>query len=299
MWLGFALISAALYGIAEILDNFFANKEFKHPLTLVFYSCLFNLVYVPLLILLMHPSLPPLSTLPIFILLGFVNVGYLYPYYKGLKDDDTSVAISFLAIERILVPVLAFLVIGEVLQPVQYAGILVIVMSVILLGLHHSRARFKLSKGVWHISCAALFLACEAILLKVLFDQGVSVETAVTGEAIISLAFGASVAGLAHVRRDIVRSFGLFRKLLPIFLIEELFTLAGLYTESKAISMAPVSIVKGVTMASPFFLVIYAWLGVQFFPKLFKEDLHRRQIFKKLVLFAVLVTGIMLIKGSY
>lgn len=296
MWLAFALASAALYGVAEILDNFLANKEFKHPFTLVFYAAIFNIIYIPLFWLIEHPAMPPASTIPIFILLGFVNVSYLYPYYRGLKVDDTSVAISFLAIERIMVPVLAFFIVGEVLQPVQYLGIAVIIASVVLLGLHHSKKKFSLSKGMLYISVAALFLAIEGVLLKLLFNDGVSVGTAVTGESLISLCFGLSIILLPRVRKDIVRTLPLFVRLSPIFCIEEAFTFLGLITESKAISETSVSIVKGISMVSPFFLIIYAWIFGGLFPAIFKENLRRRNIAKKFALFAILVVGVMLIR---
>ncbi len=296
MWLIFAIISPALYAVAEISDNFFVNKNFKHLSTLIFYSAVFNILYVPILFYFQHPQVPPVKTIPIFFLLGFVNIAYLYPYYKGLQSDDTSVAISFLAIERIMVPILAFIIVGEVLDVTQYAGILLIVISVFLLGLHHARSKFKFSKGVWYISCAAVFLAFEGVLLKLLFQDGVTVSTAVGGETLMAIIFGISVLGSKAVRRDVVTSFPLFLKLSPLFLLEELFTFLGLITEGYAISLTSVSVVKGITMASPFFLVIYAWLGRGFFPRFFKEDLHKKKIIKKVLLFALLIVGIILVK---
>jgi drug/metabolite transporter (DMT)-like permease len=296
MWLVYALFSSAFYGVGETIDNFFSNKEFRHPFTLVFYSSLFNLIYVPIYFFFTHPEIPPVHTYILFALLGFVNIGYLYPYYKGLRSDDTSVAISFLAIERIMVPVLAFFIVGEVLEPIQYLGIGVIVISVVLLGLHHNRAKFRMSKGIMYISWAALFLACEAILLKLLFNDGVSVSAAVGGESLVAFIFGMSVIGVTSVRRDVVRSWPIFKKLIGIFLIEELFTFLGLCMEGTAISAASVSIVKGVTMASPFFIVIYAILGERFLPNLFKEDIRRKKIIRKFILFAILIVGIVLVK---
>lgn len=225
-----------------------------------------------------------------------MNVAYLYPYYKGLQSDDTSVAISFLAIERIMVPILAFLIVGEVLKFSQYIGILIIIVSVVLLGLHHAHSKFKLSKGIWYISLAGLFLAFEGVFLKLLFDQGVSVSTAIGGEAIFSLVFSFSLLLLPQIRRGVKTLFPAFLVLSPLFLLEELFTFLGLLTEGYAISLASVSVVKGITMAAPFYLLIYAWLGGGLFPTLFKENLHRKKILKKLLLFAVLILGILLIK---
>ncbi len=296
MWLLFAFLAPALYAIAEVFDNFLVNKEFKHPFTLVFYTSLFNLIFVPMLFFFEPPVLPPLSTFPIFLLLGFVNIGYLYPYYTGLKSDDTSIVIAFFAIGRIFIPVLAFLIVGEVLDFRQYAGIALIIVSVVSLALHHSRSRFRFSKAAGYISLAAFLLAFEGVFFKLLFEQGVGVSTAVGGEAMVSLLLALFIPLFGKVRRDIKTVFPLFVKLSGLFLLEELFTFLGQVSESSAISLTSVSVVKGITMASPFFLVIYAWAGHRIFPKLFKEDLHRRKVAHKLLLFALLIAGIVLVK---
>jgi drug/metabolite transporter (DMT)-like permease len=298
MWFFVAIASAGLYAMAEACDNFLVNREFKHPMTLAFFAYLFSLIFVPFLFVFQHPTWPPLATIPVFIALGFVNFGYLYPYYKGLREDDTSVAISFLAIERVMVPILAFLIVGEVLNPTQYLGIIIIVASVIALGLHHARKRFRFSKGVWYITCAALFLAFEGVLLKVLFDSGVTVPTAVGGEAIMSFVFAMTVLFSRKIRKDIAASMPLFIKLFPLFFVEELLTFLGLYTESWAISHTEVSIVKAITMVSPFFLIFYAWVGRGIFPKFFREDLHRGKVIRKVILFACIIVGIVLVRGQ-
>jgi|SRR3989344_1254232 len=296
MWFLLAFLSSGLYAVAEVFDNFLANKEFRHPFTLTFFTSLFNFIFVPILFIFQPPEMPPLHTLPIFALLGLVGVGYLYPYYKGLKVDDTSVVISFFAIGRIFIPILAFLVIGEILHFMQYVGIFLIIVSVVALGLHHRRTQFKMSKAVWYITWAAFFIAIEGICLKLLFVNGVSVSTAIGGESIIGLLFGMSLLFVPKIRKDIIASTPLFIKLSPLFLIEELFTFLGLATEGYAISLASVSVVKGITTASPFFLLIYAWLGARIFPALFKENLHRKKVMRKLLLFLLLTIGILLVK---
>jgi drug/metabolite transporter (DMT)-like permease len=296
MWLLFAFLAPAFYAIAEIFDNFLVNKEFKHPFTLVFYTSLFNLIFVPILFFFQPPTWPPLHTIPIFILLGLVGVGYLYPYYRGLKSDDTSVVISFFAIGRVFIPVLAFLIVGEVLDLQQYLGILLIIVSVVALAMHHSRKKFRFSKAVWYIGWAAFLLSFEGVFLKLLFENGVSVSTAIGGESILGLIFAIFLLASGRMRKEIRTGLPLFIKLSPLFLLEEFFTFAGQWTESSAISLTSLSVVKGITMSAPFFLVVYAWLGEGVFPSLFKEDLHRKKVLRKLLLFVVLVIGILLVK---
>ncbi len=297
MWLIYAFLSPLFYAVAEIFDNFLVNHKFKrHPFILVFFTSLFNLIFVPLLFFFDRPEIPPISTLPIFILLGFASVGYLYPYYRGLQSDDTSIVISFFAIGRIFVPILAFLVVGEILNVIQYVGIALVILSVFALGLHHSKKQFKFSKAIWYIGLAAFLLACEGVLMKLLFERGVTVSTALGGESIIALLMGMSLLLLPKLRREIKSALPDFLKLSPLFLLEEFFTFLGFAAEGYAISLTSVSVVKGITMASPFFLIVYAWLGQGIFPSLFKEDLHRKKVLKKILLFAVLITGIILIK---
>jgi drug/metabolite transporter (DMT)-like permease len=298
MWLIYSFLAPAFFSAAEIIDNFFSNRKFKHPFALVFYSSLFNLIYVPILFIFQRPTIPPLATLPIFICLGFVGFGYLYPYYKALKYDDTSVAISFLAIERLLVPVLAFFIVGEVLAPIQYLGIFLIIASVVALGLHHAGGTFKLSRGLWYIALASLLLALEGVLQKLLFDEGLSVSTVIGGESIISFILGVSLIAVPRIRREITSVFWSFIRLSHVFLVEEFLTFLGSVTEATAISLASVSIVKGITMSSPFFLILYAWLGGSLFPSLFKEDLHRKKVLHKVLFFAVLILGVVLVQVS-
>lgn len=296
MWLIYSFLAPAFFSAAEIIDNFFSNKRFKHPTALIFYSSLFNIIYVPVLFIFQRPIIPPLSVLPIFFCLGLVGFGYLYPYYKALKYDDTSVAISFLAIERLLVPILAFLIIGEILAPIQYIGILLIISSVVALALHHHRGKFNFSKGLWYIAFASLLLALEGVLQKLLFDKGMNLSTVIGGENIISLILGVSIILNPRARREIISSFGSFVRLSHVFLLEEFLTFLGTVTEGAAISLASVSIVKGITMSSPFFLMLYAWLGGNMFPLLFKEDLHRKKVLHKILFFLVLIIGVVLVQ---
>lgn len=296
MWFFIALGAAAFYAVAEELDNFLVNREFRHPFVLVFFSSLFNLVFIAGTIVVRHPAFPPPSTWPLFLLLGLVDILYLYPYYRGLQRDDTSVAISFLALERIFVPILAFLLVGESLATVQYLGIVVIVFSVILLGFHRARGSARVSSAVGYIGVASFILAFEGIVLKLLFERGVAVSVAVTGEYSLSFVFGMALLLVPAIRKEIKKAAPIFLRWSPLFLAEEAFTFFGLATESYAISQASVSIVKGVTAASPFFLLAYALLGEQFFPRAFRENIRKRRVIQKLLLFALVIAGILLVK---
>lgn len=297
MWLILALLSNAVYACSNILDTFLANKQFRNPFTLVFYTSFFNLAFIALLFAVQSPVIPPGETIPIFILLGTINIGYLYPYYRALQNDDTSVVVAFFALNRIFIPVLAFFMVGEVLEFAQYAGIFLLVSSVVVLGTHRDHKHFRLNKSAGYMLLASFIMAFEGVLLKYLFEHGVNFGTALGGEMIVSFILAMLFLVPKSTRSDVFANVKLFKKMLPVFAAEESFTFLGFAAESYAIVLAPVSLVKGITILSPFFLLIYARVLRNRFPNVFRESMSKGSVIKKTLLFALIIIGVLLMKG--
>ena len=121
-WLLFALLEPILHGLANVIDNHFTNNLFKRTTTLVFFASFTNLLFLPIILILDFPTLITISQIPFFIILGLTGIGYLYPYYKALQNDDTSVVVSLFSLGKVFVPLLAFLLVGEILNTTQYLG---------------------------------------------------------------------------------------------------------------------------------------------------------------------------------
>jgi drug/metabolite transporter (DMT)-like permease len=298
MWLFFAFAAPALYAVAEIVDNYLSNRLFKNPWTIVFYASLFNLLFLPVLFYAERPVMPSASLIPIILVLGFINFGYLYPYYKGLQNDDTSVVSAFFGIGRIFIPILAFLIVGEVLSPAQYVGVALIIISSVLLSFHKRHAKLLFSKSFWYIGLAAFMLSFEGVLLKYLFNHGVNYSTAVGGELIVSTLFALPLILFPAVRKDLSGRHRAVRALIPVLAFEELFTFLAFSAEAYAITLAPVTIVKSIAMASPFFILLFGGLLKRRFPRIFHEHTGGGAIMKKTLLFTAMIFGILLL-GNY
>lgn len=283
------------FGIANVFDNFLTNKSFQSSATLTFYSSLFNIIFIPLLFLFYHLSLPPASSIPIFILLGIINVAYLFPYYKGLQSDDTSTAVSFFSLGRIFIPISAFFIIGEKLSFEEYTGIALIIIGSILLSMKGSLKEIRLSKALFYILMAAFIISFEGVLLKYLFNMGISVGVGVAGEMLAS--FFCALLLLFHkkTRRDIRANFSIFRKKIPVFFVEEGATFIAFFAGSYALAIAPVSLVKSITIFSPFFVLIYAKLFGRKYPELFNEQKGVGITFKKVMLFTITAIGVIMV----
>ncbi len=295
MWLLFAFLAPMFYGVANVFDNFLTNKSFKNPATLSFYASLFSIVFVPLLLFFYKLSFPPISLLPIFLLLGIVNVAYLYPYYKGLQSDDTSTAVSFFSLGRIFIPIWAFFIVGEKLTTGEYIGVALIVIGTILLSMKGKLSDIKLSKALFYILLAAFIISFEAVLMKYLFNHGVSVGVGVAGEIIASSLCALLFLLNKKTRIDIKMSFSTFRNTIPIFLAEEGATFLAFFTGSYALGIAPVSLVKSITIFSPFFVLIYAKLLGKRFPGFFNEQKGIGITLKKVILFSMTALGVILV----
>jgi drug/metabolite transporter (DMT)-like permease len=295
MWLFIAFLAPMFYGIANISDSLLTNKNFRNPMTLAFYASFFALIFVPLLFFFDKLSFPPLSLLPIFILLGSINVLYLYPYYKGLQNDDTSTAVSFFALGRIFTPVWAFLIVGEILSLNQYIGIALVIVGSVFLSMKGPLKDIEFSKAIFYILLAAFIISFEGVLLKYLFEHGISVGTGVAGEMLAS--FLCTLLFFLHkkTRLDIIENFLIFRKKIPLFFIEEGATFLAFFSGSYALSLAPVSLVKGITILSPFFVLAYAKIFGKKLPHLFNEQIGTGITLKKVILFSLTALGVFLI----
>lgn len=299
MWLFAAFLGPAFYAVANILDTHLTNRHLKQTHTLVFYGSILNLAFLPIIVIFQRPVMPPLHTLPVFALLGVVNIAYLYPYYRGLQSDDTSIAISFFGLGRIVIPVLAFFIVGEVLSGVQYLGIGLIIISSTLISIVGSeKSGFRFSKASYYIALASIIISFEGVLIKYLFGQGLNYATVIGGE-IIAVSFVALCLLISkRIRGDVLANRKTFRAMFPIFAAEETFTFLAISAEAYAISIAPVSVVKSITMFTPLFVVLYAFITKKHIPRIFhifKEHMGAAVIIKKVILFVCMIAGVFLI----
>lgn len=296
MWIIFAFLAPALYAIAEIFDEYLSNKGFKNISSIVFFACILNFVFVSFVFLIQKPVIPDLKLLWPLLGVALTNLLYLYPYYKSLKIEDTSVVSAFFSFGKIIIPIFAFLFVGEILNLREYIGIAIIILGNVFLAFHNVKHKFKLSKAFYLIIFASTLLAVEGILFKYMFEHGVNWSAAIGGQLIISGILGCVTLLLYKKSRShIMAEKANFRISGKLFLSEEFITFIALGAETYAISLAPVTLVKGIGMAIPLFVLTYTIMVKRFNPKAFHEDTKKGIVFKKMLIFILIVIGLFLI----
>src|SRR3989344_6461333 len=127
-WFPLALISPAIWAIVVLLDDNLLRKVYKSPFVGTIISGFFALA--PLLSLFFVPVTIPSTSILIFsFLAGFLLIASYWFYFKSLEIEAPSVVIALWNLTPTLVPFLAFLFLGEILQSHQYIGFILILIA--------------------------------------------------------------------------------------------------------------------------------------------------------------------------
>ncbi len=292
-WIVLAVLSPMFYAIANILDSNLTNRIFKNVWTLSFYSTAFNILFLPIVLLVQIPSLPPINLLPYFVLIGILEIAYLYPYYKALEQDDTSIIAALFSLGKIFVPVLAFFLVGERLQISQQIGFLIIISSSAALTFNHKQ-KLKLNRAFFYMAGCSFLLALELVIYKYLFAT-VTWSTGFVWTTALSALFGLVFLISPKTRHDVRAQFSTFLTNSPLFFLQELFSFGGTAIATYVITLIPVTISAAISSSLPFFVLFYALVLGKKYPHIFREQVDRKNIFKKIFLFATTIIGIMLV----
>ena len=282
-----------LHAGANIIDSNFSNQLFKRVSSIVFFSELVGLVFLPVVIFISHPAPVSLGIAGLILICAAIETLYLFPYYWSFRETDTSVVASLFSLGKIFVPTLAFFIVGERLAPLQYVGIVIIIFSSIALTFDFKQRR--LNQAFFMMLGVSIMLAVESVLYKYIFDQGVSWGTVIFWASIFQFLIAASFMFSPKNRVDLgvarnhIKSFGY------LFILEEALSWFGEVASIVAISLIPVSIVEGVGAAQPLFVLLYALLFKRIYPKLFKESTELNDMAHKSVYFGLIIIGTIVI----
>ena len=224
--------------------------------------------------------------------LAAINVLYMYPYYKALEQGDTSNVVALFSLSQLFVPILAFIFVGEVLAPMQYLGVLLIMVGGIALSLQKGK-RIPLNAAFWWMLLCAFILSFEYILYKIAFAS-VNWVTGFTWPVLLTFAFSMLLLIPPRARKNIVGNWPIFTKRIGLFGVEEATTFLGIAASTYALTLAPVTLVKAIISTEPAFVLLLALLFSRRFPDFFRERIDYRSVRNKLLLFVVIGAGLLL-----
>lgn len=300
------LLSKALYAGANVLDALIAGKMFKKLSTVVFYSGMIGFLGIPVTLAFGMPKGLPFNFDVLFCLslIVFIEVFYQFPYYKILKEVDTSIVTAMFSLGKITMPILAYFLVGEKLSVIQYLSFFVIIFANIALNYDFSKrlkeeksekAKKNLSSTTiffWMLFISILFSLLSVLTKRVLFH--LDWITLRFWSSLFTFLLSFLIIFLPSAKQDIRNSFPIFRKNFKVFFSMEFLTQLGGVCSIVALTTMPVVVLTSIGSTQPIFVLLLGIILNKFFGDKFKEQTGRREVLKKLICFLIILIGIIL-----
>lgn len=293
MWILIALTTTILAGITTIIDDLLINKLFKNILALIFLGMLIDMCLLSLVFIFGKPAIPPLHLLPFILLSGFLEIIYLYPYFKALKIDDSSTVSSLFSLGRIFIPIFAFIIVGEKIAISQYFGFALIVISGFFLTLKDIK-KLKLNKSFLYMLGVAIIVALDSSIYKYLLND---LSWSTTYVSVMIASFFCSLFFLLNhkVRSEVYKNLKQgYKGNLKYLVLEEFSYFSQSILATFLLSLVPVTIARGLTALTPFVVLFLGILLRKIYPNMFKDLIEVENLGRKLFLFAISCIGVIL-----
>lgn len=246
-WVLIAALAVALISLLIILDAFFfAGKVYHNPREPTAISGLLQLA--PWLAYpFVATDFSALGLTGLAFCSGVLNLLGFYLYFQAMEKDQDAVVIAVMWNVMIaLVPLLAWLTIGETLAAHQYGGIALVFAGAMFTAFHKTRANGAV---VARMAGAIVLMSITAVMMKHVYSQLVLANHIspfwsgflphAAGSGLVGLAFFAGL-NVADTRAHFLP---MVQRLWPVFLLIETVQIAADVLYSLALSMGLVSIV--------------------------------------------------------
>ncbi len=292
MYILIAFLTPVLHSLSCIIDAHFSNSIFNKTTSLIFYATITNIIIIPFLFLFGTPTLPSWSSLTVILIVAAIDVFYQIPYYIALRKVDTSITVALFSLGKVSVPILAYFIVGEKLNIIQYAGFGIILLSSFLL--NFNRKQLKLNIAFFLMLIVSLALSLASVLEKYCLKE-IDFVTLMFWMALFSASISFSFFFIKNIRQDIVNTFPKYKKAMLLFLSNEVLSQGGTLAMVIALSQLPVLTIKSINSSQSIFTLFLTFILYKIFGDKFRENLTREKVIKKLISFIFIMFGIYLV----
>jgi len=229
---------------------------------------------------------------------GLLYMGGLFFYLQALQREEASVVAPFFQASPLFGYILAYVVLGERLTPIQMLGGGLIVAGALLVSLRPGMngSKFRARTAILMLVCA-LAMALSSLIFKAFAVRDQFWPTTFwmfVGEAI----FGAGLLTASSFRRqfaDLLRSNP--GALLTINAANELINLGGALGNRYALLLAPLSLVQAVGSTTTLFVFLFGIVLTLLLPQFGRESLSTHELVQKGAAALLVAVGVACISG--
>ncbi len=292
-WFTLALIAPLIWACVNLLDDHLLRNVYRSAMFGTAISGIFGVLPAVCIYCFAHPQTLESKFIVCAIIAGFLTAVFHYFYFKTLENEDPSVAIALNNLAPAIVPFLAFFILHEKLDLLQYIGLAIIVFgSFALSAIDIKRLRF--TSAILYAIYAAAAYALISIFAKYAYQGGSFASV------FIWISIGYGIGGLAALAllKDKSQIRGIFNKsqkrLMAILAGVELLDITGELVQGAAISGGPVTVVRGLEGIQPLYVLLIGIVLSRFLPRHFRER-HDSRFNKKIICIIFMLAGLFMI----
>ncbi|MBQ3696195.1 MAG: EamA family transporter [Alphaproteobacteria bacterium] len=290
-----AFLAPCFYALSILIESVLSLDIFKKPATMCFFVSLTNSLFVPLIFFLGIPSLPTVQNFLIYIILAILDIIYLYPYYIALKRTDTSIVSALFTTGKIFVPILSYILLKDVLTPVQYVGFFTILFASVLLTTKQT-SLFRVNNAFYLMLIASFLWSLRMILAKyTLISDPIWVNTLIYPN-LLSGTLVFTCLMFKNLRKDIKKHTSSYFHKFKVFVLNEFISFLALVSTIYALSRLSPVVSAAIEATSPLFLLVFASILPLLFHRKFQE--YHVPTLKKVICFVLIIIGVIFVAST-
>lgn len=293
-WFYFALLSSVLISGVNIIDKILIS-DYKIP-PLVYVLVISATSLMPLITLAFFHLTPlPLGILAFTILVGFVRIYYILPYFKALMVEEMSRVIPLLQLTPVFVLILSSVVLHEALRPQDYVAFGLLVLGGTLFAIRLTKG-IRISLAFYLMILASFLLALYSVALKYLFSV----------QDFYTIFIWVQIAGFITFfqfipfrpfRSSLVTTYKIISRQIGIIIVaEQAVAYVSVFAYNYAIAHGPITLISSVGATQPLFVLLFATILSYRFPRVLREELTRMDVALKVLGLIAIFAGTYLIQ---
>jgi uncharacterized membrane protein len=295
IWIIYAIINPGLQAIVNFTDKFILSSKIKdYRGFFVYGSIVAFFIGIALWVIAGFPVLNSRDAL-LTVLTGVFSIWGSILYFRALQKENTSKIVFLFGMIPVIVLFLSTVFLKESLSVRQFMGFLLILIPSLIIS-NDNKLIFKFNESFVLILIADILWAFGSIFFKFVSTQNSYMS--LIGYETLGWPIGGAIVFL--LSSQVRKSFISTTRTMNLSTIGIVFANEGVFVVAKmagflAISLGPVALVSVIGGTQMFFAILYGWILTTLSPKIFKEDITKKGLMKKVFWGLVMISGIFLV----
>ena len=295
-WAGMAIISAALLGVASVIDSHLLSKRLPSVRAFLLPVSFIHLTYSTVWFY-MYPLPEGLGMIPLLAIIGsgVFRTAAILIMLNILKKEEVSRVIPIIYTSPIFVAVLAVPLLNESLSLLQWVAIVIVVVGAVLITAERSPAGARRGVGRMFLLLfvSSLLWAISDICRKYALDfmspmNGFCISTFVMAGTFLLVSLRPVII---KQLRDVAQKKHVF----GYILLDETVSVIGIVLQFRAMEKGPVSLVATIIGSRPVFVALYSIALSFILPEFLIRFPNKKVMAIRLVAIAMIFAGISII----